>query len=53
MGWDDGAIVRLEVPGEEAVEIDVAAAAVELLAAWSHGGDVAQLSGPFPAKGAI
>jgi len=52
-GWDDGAIVRLELPGVEPLEIDILAAAVPILAGWSRGGDVSRLNGPFPAPETI
>ena len=53
MGFDKGGVVLLEAPEREAVEIDLPAEAVAVLVAWSSGGDVAQLSGPYPARGAI
>jgi|ERR1041385_187943 hypothetical protein len=53
MGWDDGTIVRLEVPGEDPLEIDIAAMAQPILSDWSRGGDVSRLTGPYPIKGSI
>ncbi|MBO0722836.1 MAG: hypothetical protein J2P41_18570 [Blastocatellia bacterium] len=47
-GWDDGAIVRLEISGIEPTEIDILASAVPVLAGWSRGGDVSRLTGPYP-----
>ncbi|HEU0175970.1 MAG TPA: hypothetical protein VFV58_17030 [Blastocatellia bacterium] len=47
-GWDAGAILRLEIPGEESLEIDTRAAAVPVLVGWSRGEDVSRLNGPIP-----
>jgi hypothetical protein len=47
-GWDAGAIVSLEIPGEEPLEIDIHAAAVQVLVGWSQGQDVSRLTGPVP-----
>jgi hypothetical protein len=47
-GWDDGAIVSLEIPGEDPLEIDILAAAVPVLVGWSRGEDVSRLTGPIP-----
>ncbi len=47
-GWDAGAIVSLEIPGEEPLEIDIHAAAVQVLVGWSRGVDVSRLAGPVP-----
>jgi hypothetical protein len=47
-GWDAGAIVSLEIPGEEPLEIDIHAAAVQVLVGWSQGQDVSRLAGPVP-----
>jgi len=47
-GWDAGGIVSLEIPGEEPLEIDIHAAAVQVLVGWSHGHDVSRLAGPVP-----
>ncbi len=47
-GWDAGAIVSLEIPGEEPLEIDIHAAAVQVLVGWSRGEDVSRLAGPVP-----
>jgi hypothetical protein len=47
-GWDSGAILRIESPGEEPLEIDIPAPAVPVLTGWSRGEDVSRLAGPFP-----
>jgi len=47
-GWDAGAIVSLEIPGEEPLEIDILAAAIPVLVGWSRGEDVSRLAGPVP-----
>jgi hypothetical protein len=47
-GWEKGAILRIESPGEEPLEIDIPASAVPILICWSHGKDVSHLTGPFP-----
>jgi hypothetical protein len=47
-GWDAGAIVSLEIPGEKPLEIDIHAAAVPVLVGWSQGQDVSRLAGPVP-----
>jgi hypothetical protein len=52
-GWDAGAIVSLEIPGEEPLEIDIHAAAVPVLVGWSRGEDVSRLTGPVPPPMAI
>jgi hypothetical protein len=52
-GWVDGAIVSLEFPGAEPIEIDILAAAVPVLVGWSRGGDVSRLAGPIPAPETI
>jgi hypothetical protein len=52
-GWDEGAIVSLEIPGLEAFEIDIMAAAVPVLANWSRGEDVSSLTGPIPVPDSI
>ncbi len=48
IGWDEGAIVGFEIPGEDLIEIDILASAVPILAGWSRGVDVSRLSGPIP-----
>jgi hypothetical protein len=48
IGWDEGTIVRLEIPGEHPIEIDILAAAVPVLVGWSGGEDVSRLTGPIP-----
>jgi len=53
MGWDDGAIVKIEGLGSEPIEIDVAASAVPMLVGWSHGQVVSDLDGPYPTEGTI
>jgi len=52
-GWDAGAIVSLEIPGEEPLELDIHAAAVPVLAGWSRGEDVSRLASPVPPSMAI
>jgi hypothetical protein len=47
-GWDAGAVVRIEIPGEEPLEIDTRAEAVPVLVGWSRGQDVTRLAGPIP-----
>jgi hypothetical protein len=47
-GWENGAVLRIESPGEEPLELDIPASAVAVLAGWSRGQDVARLTGPFP-----
>jgi hypothetical protein len=47
-GWVDGAIVSLEIPGEEPLEIDIRADAVHVLVGWSRGEDASRLTGPLP-----
>jgi hypothetical protein len=47
-GWVAGAIVSLEIPGEEPLEIDTLAEAVPVLVGWSRGQNVSQLAGPIP-----
>jgi len=47
-GWDAGAIVSLEIPGKEPLEIDIHAEAVPVLVGWSRGHDVSRLAGPIP-----
>jgi hypothetical protein len=47
-GWDAGAIVSLEIPGEKPLEIDIHAAAVPVLVGWLQGQDVSRLAGPVP-----
>jgi hypothetical protein len=47
-GWEKGAIVRIDSPGEEPLEIDIPASAVAVLVEWSRGEDVSRLTGPFP-----
>ena len=47
-GWDAGGVVSLEIPGEEPLEIDIHAAAVQVLVGWSQGQDVSRLAGPVP-----
>jgi hypothetical protein len=47
-GWVAGAIVSLEIPGQEPIEIDILATAVPILAGWSRGADVSRLPGPIP-----
>ncbi len=47
-GWDIGAILRIESPGEEPLEIDIPAASVRVLVGWSRGEDVSHLTGPYP-----
>jgi hypothetical protein len=47
-GWVAGAIVSLEIPGEEPLEIDTLAEAVPVLVGWSRGQDVSRLAGPIP-----
>jgi hypothetical protein len=47
-GWDAGAIVSLDIPVEEPLEIDIHAAAVQVLVGWSRGQDVSRLVGPVP-----
>ena len=53
VGFDKGAIAHLEEPGQEPLEIDLPAEALTALMGWSSGGDVSQLAGPYPARGAI
>ena len=53
MGYENGAVVRLEVTGEEAIEIDIAASAVPILVGWSRGDSVSALTGPIPIAGSI
>jgi hypothetical protein len=52
-GWDEGAIVSLELPGVDPIEIDILAAAVPVLAGWSRGEDVSRLNGPIPVPESI
>ena len=52
-GWDAGAIVSLEIPGEKLLEIDIHAGAVPVLVGWSRGEDVSRLAGPVPPSMAI
>jgi hypothetical protein len=52
-GWDAGAIVSLEMPGAEPLEIDIHAAAVPVLVGWSRGEDASRLAGPVPPPMAI
>ena len=47
-GWENGAILRIENPGEEPLEVDIPARAVPVLVGWSRGEDVSRLTGPFP-----
>jgi hypothetical protein len=47
-GWENGAVLRIESPEEEDLEIDIPASAVPVLAGWSRGDDVSRLAGPFP-----
>jgi hypothetical protein len=47
-GWEKAAIVRLENPGEDPIDIDIPADAVPVLVRWSHGEDVSRLAGPIP-----
>jgi hypothetical protein len=47
-GWVAGAIVSLEIPGVEPLEIDIRAEAVPVLVGWSRGDDVSRLTGPVP-----
>jgi hypothetical protein len=47
-GWVAGAIVSLEIPGEEPLKIDTLAEAVPVLIGWSRGEDVSRLAGPIP-----
>ena len=47
-GWERAAIVRLENPGEDPIDIDISADAVPVLIRWSHGEDVSRLTGPIP-----
>jgi hypothetical protein len=47
-GWIAGAIVSLEIPGVEPLEIDIRAEAVPVLVGWSRGDDVSRLTGPVP-----
>jgi hypothetical protein len=47
-GWENGAILRIEGPDEEPIEIDIPASAVPVLVGWSRGEDVSRLTGPFP-----
>jgi hypothetical protein len=47
-GWENGAVLRIESPDEEPIEIDIPASAVPILIGWSHGEDVSRLAGPFP-----
>ena len=53
MGYENGAILRLEVTAEETIEIDIAASAVPMLVGWSRGESVSALSGPIPIAGSI
>jgi hypothetical protein len=53
MGFDDGAILMLEVTEQEPIEIDIVASAVPTLVGWSQGASVAALSGPVPITGSI
>jgi len=53
VGFDAGAIMMLELPGIDALEIDLPEQAVSVLVGWSKGAEVAGLAGPYPAKGAI
>ena len=53
MGYENGAIVKLEVAAEEPIEIDILASAVPRLVGWSRGEDVSRLSGPIPIAGSI
>ena len=53
VGFDAGAIIELELPGKDTMEIDIPEQAVSALTSWSSGGDVTGLTGPYPAKGAI
>ena len=52
-GWDAGAIVSLEMPGEEPLEIDIHAGAVPVLVGWQRGEDASLLAGPVPPSMAI
>jgi hypothetical protein len=47
-GWVAGAIVSIETPGEEPLEIDIRAEAVQVLVGWSRGEDASRLAGPVP-----
>jgi hypothetical protein len=47
-GWVAGAIVSLEIPGNEPLEIDIRADAVQVLVGWSGGQDASRLTGPLP-----
>jgi hypothetical protein len=47
-GWENGAILRIESPGEEPLEIDIPASAVPVLVGWSRSEDVSRLTGLFP-----
>ena len=47
-GWESGAVLRIESPGEEPLEIDIPVSAVPVLVGWSRGEDVSRLAGPFP-----
>jgi hypothetical protein len=53
VGFDKGAILKLEATGQPPLEIDLPAEALQLLVAWSQGSDVSHLAGPYPARGAI
>jgi len=53
MGFENGAIMKLEIGPDEPIEIDIVASAVPTLVGWSRGESVAVLTGPIPIAGSI